>query len=263
VFLPPLCLVFYKIKNVRTLSGVHSLYLFCTAYNWKSLTFCTRTIIKQKAYASLKTTMKEDAIRFITEIVKPWETLNNELSKAFSMNPEINDFTTRANSLAVSIKHIAEACQKIKPEVLIPECRPYEIISDLADSSKHGELRKPERECKLSVSSMFERNDDARVRFLRNLISINHNTYGKIDFMQCSMESALFVSQKLNIKPNWIPKIFNNSGVFSDEIRVHASPKQQIVWTGMQLQFVQLNANGEYENVDLNGQVKFVLTSEF
>lgn len=207
--------------------------------------------------------MNENAIRFITEIIKPWELLNAELSKAFSMNPEINDFTTKANSLAVSIKHFPEACQKIKPEVLVPESRSYEIMSDLADSSKHGELRKQERECKLDVASMFERNDEAKVRFLRNLISINHNTHGKIDFMQSSMESALFILQKLNINTDWAPKIFNNSGEFSDEIKVHASTQQQVVWTGMQLQFVQLNAQGKYENVELNGQVKFTLTSEF
>jgi hypothetical protein len=31
----------------------------------------------------------------------------------------------------------------------------------------------------------------------------------------------------------------------------------------MTLEIVQVNDKGEYENVDLNGQVKFILTSEF
>lgn len=206
--------------------------------------------------------MTENAIKFITEIIKPWESLNLDLGKAFSMNPNINDFTIRANSLAVSIKHIPEVFLKIKIEDLIKESRPYEIMSDLADSFKHGKLRNPNRECKLIVGSMFERNFDAKVRFLRNRITIDHNTYGKIDFMQSSLESAVFVSRKLKIKTNWSPKIFNNSGEFTDEIRVHASRKHQVTWTGMQLEFVQLNDRGEYVNVDLNGTVKFVLTSE-
>jgi len=110
---------------------------------------------------------------------------------------------------------------------------------------------------------MFERNSDAKVRFLRNIININHDTYGKIDFMQCSLESALFISEKAGLRTSWTPKVLSNTGVFTDEIRVHASSKQQIVWAGMELQFVHLNDRGEYEPVDLNGQVRFVLTSDF
>ena len=207
--------------------------------------------------------MKQDAVRFISEIVKPWETLNQELSRPFSMNPEVNDFVTKAIGLSVAIKHLPESTQKITPETLVPESLDYSIISDLADSMKHGELRKPERECKLTVSSMFERNHEAKVRFLRSRISIKHNTYGKIDFMQCSMNTANFVMQKMGIKTDWAPKIFNNSGEFSDEIKVHASKNNQIIWTGMALEIVQLNNKNEYENVDLNGTVKFTLTSEF
>lgn len=207
--------------------------------------------------------MKEEAIKFISEIVKPWETLNRQLSAAFSMNPAINDFITTANSLTVSIKHLPESILKLKPEDLSKESQAYEIISDLADSLKHGQLRKPERECKLSVASMFERNSEAKVRFLRNRISIVHNTHGKIDFMECAMESAVFVAQKLDISTDWNPQIFNNSGEFSNEIKVHATRQHQVAWTGMSLEIVQLNSDGKYENVDLNGEVKFTLTSEF
>jgi hypothetical protein len=207
--------------------------------------------------------MNQDAIRFISEIVKPWETLNQELSRPFSMNPEVNDFVTKANGLAVAIKHLPESTQKIKPETLVAESLDYSIVSDLADSMKHGELRKPERECRLSISSMFERDQEAKVRFLRNRISIMHNTHGKIDFIQCSMNSAIFVMHKLGINTDWTPEIFNNSGGFSDEIKVHAGKSNQIVSTGMSLEIVQLNDKNEFENVDLNGSVKFTFTSEF
>ena len=207
--------------------------------------------------------MNEDAIRFVSEIAKPWEMLNRELSRPFSMNPEINDFITRAGALAVAIKHLPEATKRIKSKGLIKESLAYNIISDLADSKKHGKLRKLERECKLAVSSMFERSPEAKVRFLRTRIAIMHNTLGKVDYMQCSMDSALFISQKMGIKTNWTPKVFNNSGEFSNEIKVHASKSNQVAWTGMSLEIVQINDQGEYDNVDLNGIVKFTLTSEF
>jgi hypothetical protein len=207
--------------------------------------------------------MNHDSIRFISEIVKPWETLNQELRRPFSMTIEVNDFITKAIALAVAIKHIPESTQRIKPESLATDSLDYSIMSDLADSIKHGELRKAGRESKLTVSSLFERNQEAKVRFLRTRITIGHNTYGKIDFMHCSMNSAVFIMLKMGIKTNWTPMVFNNGGEFSDEIKVHASKNNQILWTGMALEFVQLNSRGEYENVDLNGTVKFTLTSEF
>ncbi|MBP6310896.1 MAG: hypothetical protein KA408_01400 [Flavobacteriales bacterium] len=207
--------------------------------------------------------MNQVVIKFISEIVKPWETLNQELSRPFSMNPEVNDYVTKAIAIAVALKHFPESTKKIKPETLVPDSLDYSIISDLADSAKHGELRKPERECKLTVSCMFEKNQDPKVRFLRSRISITHNTHGKIDFMQCAMNSALFVMQKTDIRTDWSPKLINNQGEFSDEIKVHASKSNQIVWTGMSLEIVQLNDKNEYENVDLNGTVRFTLTSEF
>lgn len=207
--------------------------------------------------------MKEEAIKFITEIVKPWTILNIELSKPNSIHPEISDFTIRATSLAVSIKHIPEVCKGIKSKPLIPESRSYEIMSDLADSSKHGELDKSERDCKLRVSSMFERSEERKVRFLRNKINILHNSYGRIDFMTCAMEAAIFVSEKLEIKTDWSPIVFNNSGAFTDEMKLHASPNHQIMWGGFELDIVKLNSSGEYVNVDLDSTVKFTLTSEF
>ena len=46
-------------------------------------------------------------------------------------------------------------------------------------------------------------------------------------------------------------------------MKVNASPKNQIMWAGMKLQFVKLREDGQYEHVCLNSTVKFTLTSEF
>jgi hypothetical protein len=78
--------------------------------------------------------------------------------------------------------------------------------------------------------------------------------------MNCAMEAAIFVLDKLDIKTDWIPKLLINSGEFSDEVKVHASINNQVMWSGMQFQFVKLNENGVYENVDLNSTIKFTLT---
>jgi hypothetical protein len=204
--------------------------------------------------------MKEEAIKFISEIIKPWEELNIKFSTPLSMNPAINDFITSANALTITIKHMPEALIQAKPHVLAAENRSYEIMHDLADSIKHGQLRNAGRQCAISVSSMFERNSDATVRFLRNRISIMHNTYGKIDFMECAMEASKFVSEKLDVRTSWNPQVISNNGQFSSEINVHASAENQVYWTANILEFVEFDTDGNYKNVDLNGQVLFSLT---
>lgn len=206
--------------------------------------------------------MREEAVKFISEIVKPWEILNNKFSTPLSMNPSINDFITSANALTISIKHLPESLIQAKPNDLAQENRSYEIMHDLADSIKHGHnnLRNQGRRSTIDVSSMFERNSDAMVRFLRNRISIMHSTYGKIDFMECTMEASKFIAEKLNVRTDWNPQITNNNGEFSNEINVHASIENQVYWTAMKLEFVEFDANGNYKNVDLNGEVLFKLT---
>lgn len=206
--------------------------------------------------------MKAQALKFVSEIAKPWELLNHGLSKPLAVSPTINDFITQATGLAVAIKHFPESTNGIKAKALLSESTEYEIISDLADSLKHGTLGKPERQCSLSISSMYERNDEAKFRFIRNRITITHNTYGKKDFILCSMASALFVSQRTMLPIRWNPTVLNNGGDFTNHIKLHISKANQPFWTGMGWETVRLNPNGEYENVEMNATVLFELTMD-
>src|SRR5687768_8867426 len=119
--------------------------------------------------------MTEEKLKFINDIIKPWETLNRQLSFPFSVNTSVSDFTNKATSLAVSIKHFPENTHGLKPKDLLSESEPYKIFSDLADSLKHGRLSDSKRQCTLYVGSMFERSNEGLVRFLRNTVNIKHN----------------------------------------------------------------------------------------
>lgn len=207
--------------------------------------------------------MNPEEVEFLNNIVRPWDALNHDLSVPFSVDPELSDFTTRANGLAVFIKHFPEVIQNIKSKRLIPKSRCYEIMSDLADSAKHRRLASSTRECRLRTGSMYERSDDGKFRFLRNVINISHKKYGRTDFITCAMEAALFVANETDLKPIWSPKVFNNSGEFTTKMDLHASRTVQSTWRGMQLQIVRMNELGEYEPIDMNSTVEFTLTSDF
>lgn len=204
--------------------------------------------------------MKEEKIKFLNDIIKPWEVLNRQLSLPFSVNTSISNFTNRASSLAVSIKHFPESTHDLKPKDLITQSESYKIFSDLADSLKHGKLFDYRRQCSLYAGSLYERNKDGKVRFLRNTVNIKHNSNGELDFMEISRDAALFVASKVDFKSDWNPTILNNNGEFSNKIHLHASSKNQIAWQGMTLQFVQLQDDGRYKRVDLNSKIEFKLT---
>lgn len=204
--------------------------------------------------------MTQEKIKFINNVVKPWEILNKQLSFPFSVNTSVSDFTTNAANLSVSIKHFPENSYNVKPKDLILESESYKIISDLADSLKHGSLSNESRQCSIFVGSMFERNPHGLVRFLRNTINIKHATYGECDFMEISKESAQFVASKIDFRSDWQPQILYNNGEFSNRIHVHASITNQVAWQGMTMQFVELSSEGKYKKVDLNSTVEFTLT---
>lgn len=204
--------------------------------------------------------MTDEKIKFLTDIIKPWEILNRQLSFPFSVNTSISDFTNSASSLAVSIKHFPENTHGLKPKDLIDEFEPYKIFSDLADSLKHGTLSDARRQCSISVGSMFERNKDRLVRFLRNTVIIKHNTYGELDFMELSKIAALFIASKVDFRSDWNPVVLNNKGEFSNKIHVHASRENQIAWNSMALQFVELLDDNSYKRVELNSTIEFTLT---
>ncbi|HEX6171653.1 MAG TPA: hypothetical protein VFZ33_18345 [Chitinophagaceae bacterium] len=204
--------------------------------------------------------MTEDKIKFLNNVIKPWEILNKQLSFPFSVNTSVSDFTNNAANLSVSIKHFPESSHNLKPKDLILESESYKIISDLADSLKHGMLSNESRQCSIFVGSMFERNPNGLVRFLRNTINIKHTTYGECDFMEISKESALFIASKIDFRSDWKPQIINNNGEFSNKIHVHASITNQVAWQGMTMQFVEFSSDGKYKKVDLNSTIEFTLT---
>ncbi len=208
---------------------------------------------------------QEIDLSFKSEIIMPWEDLNHEVSKHFSVSPQHSVFINAAHALAVALKHFSETNGGPKSAQLNPLSESYKIISDLADTKKHGVRDNPARECTILTSSLYEKKIDkiVLVRFLRNNIIMNHASYGKRDFIETAKDCALFLVDQLNLPKDWSPVIFNNDGEFSNTIKTHASKDNQVIWTGMNLDIVEQDDKGEYVYVNLNGTIQFELTSEF
>lgn len=142
--------------------------------------------------------MKEEVVKFISEVIKPWEILNQKFSTPLSMNPAINDFITSANALTISIKHLPEALMQAKPHDLAQENKSYEILHDLADSIKHGanNLRNQSRRSTIDVSTMFERNSDAIIKNgeFSNEIYVHASIENQVHWQAMKLEFVEFES---------------------------------------------------------------------
>jgi hypothetical protein len=210
---------------------------------------------------------KEEELRlsFLNDIIKPWEELNKELSRHCSVSPQYSSLSNKAHSLAISLKHISESNGGPKSDKLNKLSENYYIISDLADTKKHGERNDPKRTCTITSASRYERKFDEVVllRFLRNTITIKHENLGKRDFMECSKDCALFLSEHLKIEHTWTPKVYDNNAEFSNKVVTHATIDNGEIWRGMNWEIVEINDKNEYTFVDLNGTIEFNLVSDF
>ena len=181
-------------------------------------------------------------IKFLTDIIKPWEELNLRLGMQHAIQPEISDFTRMAYALSVMIKHFAEP--DVKPKNASIESQAYKVISDVADASKHKKLDVDSRNNTLILSSCFEGTDDEKFRFIRNVITINHKSLGKLDFIETARDAILYLIEKLKLNIKWTPIVIEGKD-FQDEVLLHLETKYQVSWSGLSIQFLKRNKNGD------------------
>ncbi|HLQ25548.1 MAG TPA: hypothetical protein VK138_06640 [Acidiferrobacterales bacterium] len=196
-------------------------------------------------------------IRFLTYLVKPWDELNLLLSQRFAFQPEMSDVTRLAGSLAVAIKHQAEIAA-LNRNLVDTESLENRIMSDVADAWKHGKLKDSSRDNHLIVGAQFEYRSDNQFRFLRNVVTVDHASLGKRDFMLASQEAILYWIQKLQLPINWVPSLAEGPADFHDVAFLYFNPKYQISMQATNLQIVLRHTNGDLIPYD-PPEVKFAV----
>ena len=186
---------------------------------------------------------------FLTYIVKPWDELNVLLSKPFAFQPGVSDVIRLASDLAVRIRHQAEAAS-LDEKAVWAESTENKIISDVADAWKHGKLRDSSRDNELFVASQFECNAENKFRFLRNIITVKHTTFGEIDFMAICREAICYWIHKLELPINWNGQIAEGPPRFEDVACLYFNPKYQIKMNTTRIKCVRRNPDGMLEPYD-------------
>lgn len=130
--------------------------------------------------------MEIEASKFINNILQPWDRLNELLIQPHALDPDVSSPKGAAENIATEIRHLPETFPLTnKKESDFPNS--YTILKDVSDYKKHGEkLKKSDRKAFLSVGSAFEYKDPEKFRFMRNIITINHPSLGRFDFLEIS-----------------------------------------------------------------------------
>lgn len=137
--------------------------------------------------------------KFINDILKPWDELNELLSLPYCVEPSLSTITKMATDISIAISHFAENSEIKSRSEVAKECLNNQLMVDISDKSKHSKLKKVKRENEIKVASLFEYVEPSKFKFLRNKIIIEHNTYGKSDFMETSLNAILYWTSLLNL----------------------------------------------------------------
>lgn len=185
---------------------------------------------------------------FVTNIIRPWERLNKELTNQSSVDLNISDFVGIAENLSIKLSHYPEFVGRKSLRTNKSE-KSFNIIVDLADTVKHIKIVES-RITKLTVSSVFEYKEKNKFRFIRNKIVLDHTQYGKSDFLIISKDAIKYLISKLKLNVVWEQSIFEAPPIFKEKVSLNLFFERQILFTGLQLEILKMNQDGKLIHFD-------------
>ena len=180
--------------------------------------------------------------KLVNDIIKPWEELGELLAQPFAFQPELSDVTRLATTLAVTISHYPEL-HGLQRSTIDSKCHACQVMTDVADMAKHGQLRNEMRHNELYVAALFECGSQNQFRFLRNAILIQHTSFGEIDFMNKSLEAIKFWMRELQFRLNRNLAVKEGSEGFSPSARLKYNERYCINMKSTRYKFVRRMAN--------------------
>lgn len=191
-------------------------------------------------------------LRFLNDVVKPWDELNALLAKRLALQPDLSDVTRLAGSLAVAIRHQVDTIG-LKDSEVNKECFQHRIISDTADFWKHGSLWDQNRNNRFSTEAFFEYENGKGFSFLRNALFVEHISLGKHDFLSTSLAAIYYWNNKQGFNIAWQGCVHENPTEFHEEAFLNFESEKCISMSQVRLGFFSRKTNGLLERIDPPG----------
>jgi len=187
-------------------------------------------------------------LKFVIDVLRSWERLNLNLVKKEAIDSIISEYINSAENICIKLSHFPELVGK-KAIRTDRSSNAFSAITDVADTAKHKNPIKG-RKCSLIGSSMFEGNDDGKFRFIRNRIIVDHEKYGKLDFLETTRTAIQFIIGKIGLNLFWYPEILESNEKYIDEVSLDLFLADQFSFSGITLEFLKRNSKGELIHYD-------------
>jgi hypothetical protein len=205
--------------------------------------------LRLKLY-KLSEDMNEKEIKFINDILKPWDELNDLLAKPYAYEPGLNDITRMAGNLATALKHQCDLENESR-KIIDPISPENKIMSDVADMVKHHGLRDKTRENKLFAVATFEcLEHENKFKFLRTTIYVEYNDGKKFDFIVESAKAMNFWINRFNLRISTQRTIKLGSEDFQDKANLYYNPSKCVHMKSTRIQTYRKNTTGNLELFD-------------
>jgi len=189
------------------------------------------------------------AVRFLNDIVKPWDELNTLLVRRLALQPDLSDVTRLAGALAVAIRHQVDVVG-IKDAEANAECIEHRIICDVGDFYKHGSLRDPSRNNSFSTEAHFLYGPGKGFSFLRNVLFVEHATLGKHDFLKTALVAINYWINKRALSVSWQGEVLESPTKFHEEAFLSFESEKCISMNQVHLGFFLKGEDGALQRVD-------------
>lgn len=189
-----------------------------------------------------------NVLRFVNDIIKPWDELNDLLVQRYAYQPNLSDATRMTSSLAVSIKHYPELLG-LSREVVDAESFDNRLMSDVADAAKHGKLRNATRDNTLYVAALFECSED-KFRFIRNAVYVDHAGAGEHDFMRVALRAIRYWLRRASMVVAWTGEIKEAPEEYYPTAHLYYNPKYGIQMSSTRARFFARTESGGLEPYD-------------
>lgn len=189
------------------------------------------------------------ALRFLNDIVKPWDDLNALLVQRLALQPDLSDATRLAGALAVAIRHQVDVVG-LKNSEVNAECLEHRIICDVGDFYKHGSLRDCGRNNAFSTESHFLYGPGNGFSFLRNVLFVEHLTLGKHDFLHTALAAINYWINKRELSLNWQGEVHESPTEFHEEAFLNFDSEKCISMSQVRLGFFLKGEDGVLQRVD-------------
>jgi hypothetical protein len=197
-------------------------------------------------------------LKFLNDIVKPWEELNALLIERYAFQPDLSDVTTRVSAIATAIKHQVDilaldlGCKPKKLQLEVDsESDAARLMSDVSDAAKHVVLGDRKRQNNIFVAAMFEVNLEGHFSFLRNGAFIEHESLGCHDFMSSALSAIDYWSRKRNLNLSWSGEVREAGIEFFPTAFLYFNPKYCINMASTRIMCFRRDEAGNLKPFDL------------